>query len=151
MNPLKATKPEEQSDAIILSFEERWEQSLVGNKISCVFRKRAPTKNDIKWMYVYVGSPRKAIIGKYEIKEIELLNVDAAVDLAVLGGLTKSELLDYAEDYSQIYLFSVQEFMKADKYADLDILKGKYKFTPPQSYLILSDFGKNELNKTMFA
>jgi len=142
---LKARSVEEQSNAILVSFDAKWDQVLKSGGVEYIFRKRGPTSKNINWMYVYIGSPEKSLIGRLPILQLDLMTTDTASNLASRGELSRRELEEYAGNYASLFVYHVgtlEPFQTPMAYKDL---KQKYEFNPPQSFLYVSKAGQNEL------
>ena len=143
---LKAIEKDDSSDSIVVSFNAKWAPIFPKNSISCVFRKRGPKHSEMKWIYVYVGIPVKALLGRLPILQLRHLSVEESISMANAGALDSHELRKYASDYASLYVFDVGDFQPALKHIELEKLKNDHFFTPPQSFLILSIDGKKSLD-----
>jgi predicted transcriptional regulator len=144
---LKAQDNNDASDAILVSFDAKWAKPLVGGSVSQVFRKRGPKSTSPNWVYVYAGTPIKAIVGRLPVIQLRQLTIKEALTLAHDGGLRRNELAEYAAGYESLCIFTVGKFQSSSREIALSELKKDYNFNPPQSFLILSMQGKKVLDK----
>ena len=98
------------------------------------------------WVYVYAGTPIKAVIGRLPVIHLRQLTIKESLALANEGALERSELAEYAGEYGLLFVFTVGNFQSASTEVTFSELKEKYGFAPPQSFLILSTQGKNALD-----
>ena len=144
---LKASKHEDESEGIVISFHSKWLPLLSGGEINCVFRKRGPRRATPRWIYVYVSTPTKAIVGRLPIKKIEEKLVEDCINQSSAGAIGRDELAKYAEGYNKLFVFTVGIYQLAKTEADFDHLSTRFGFYPPQSFLFLSTKGKKQLDK----
>lgn len=86
-------------------------------------------------MYIYVGSPHSEIIGRAEIKSIQLLDYDHAVTLSESAHLTKEELIAYFGSYRMIGCYTIGKIELAKLPLSLAKLHEQSGFHPPQSFV----------------
>ena len=144
---LKATIHDEISDGIIISFYSKWEPLLASGAVHCVFRKRGPRKMIPRWIYVYAGIPIKAIVGRLLVEKIEVLSIEESMRHLTKGAITEEEFSRYAAGYKELFVFTVANYQAAKKAADLENLKNRYGYSPPQSFLVLSKEGKRRIDE----
>jgi len=144
---LKATNKEEVSDGIIISFHGKWLTTLSSGAVGCVFRKRGPQHMIPHWIYVYVGTPMKAIAGRLPVKKVEVVSVKECIRLASEGAIGRDELAKYANGYKELFVFWVGNYQLANHGVDFAYLNSRHGFTPPQSFLLLSEQGKRRLDE----
>lgn len=135
---LKANSSKDTSNAIVVSFASRWQSALAAREVHLFFRKRGPRAVTPEWVYVYVGAPASALIGRFRLRQHVQLDAHRALELAGEGGLTPEELLNYLGGSSHVDAFFVDELELAPRACPLAKLKEQYKFDPPQSFLFLS-------------
>jgi predicted transcriptional regulator len=143
---LKSQDNNDASDAILVSFDAKWVKPLNDGSVSQVFRKRGPKSTSPSWVYVYAGTPIKAVIGRLPVIHLRQLTIKESLALANEGALERSELAEYAGEYSSLFVFTVGKFQSASTEVTFPELKEKYGFAPPQSFLILSTQRKNALD-----
>lgn len=149
MVTLKITNDDDASSSILIPFDPKWEALLRNTNISVIFRKRAPTTFPVNTLYVYITSPASRIAGRVAVESLDMVPVHEAVKLASKGGLTREELLKYADAYDKLAVYSVGAFEAAGTPLALTTLKANYAFSPPQSILRLSTSGKSELDAAL--
>lgn len=143
---LKSQNNNDASDSILVSFDAKWAEPLAEDSVSQVFRKRGPKSTSPNWVYVYAGTPIKAIIGRLPVMRLKQLTIKESLALADEGALKIKELQEYAGEYSSLFVFTVGKFQPAFRPAPYSKLKEDYGFAPPQSFLILSKEGKIALD-----
>ncbi len=143
---VKASGRDDASDAIVVSFESRWIEALSRQKVKVVFRKRGPKHTTPIWMYVYIGAPESSIIGRARIKHCEQQGIDAALRKCKDGHISESDLRQYAGRYSELFVFTIGPVELWRNPLNLATLR-ELRFTPPQSFLVLSKEGKKRLDK----
>jgi len=147
---LKAKGINDSSKGIVVSFHSKWQQILQEGKLRYVFRKRGPARMIPQWIYVYCGTPVKALIGRLPVKSLKRITVSECLKLAEYGAISENDLSNYAKDYNTLFVFEVGQYISARKAASLDQLNADYGFLPPQSFLILSEEGVDAVDKHLF-
>ncbi|HOO93761.1 MAG TPA: hypothetical protein PKX94_09840 [Opitutales bacterium] len=99
------------------------------------------------WIYVYVGTPTKAIIGRLPIQKMEFLPLNECIRHSAKGAITKDDLSKYASGYAELFVFTVAEYQAAKTAVELEYLKERYAYSPPQNFLVLSKQGKQALDE----
>lgn len=143
---LKAVNKEDISDGIIISFHSKWQSLLMSSSVNCIFRKRGPRQMIPRWIYVYVATPIKALTGRLPVKKVEIIPIKECVNYTSKGAITEEQLVQYANDYKELFVFHVGKYQSAVRNADFAFLSSHYKFSPPQSFLLLSKQGKRIIN-----
>ena len=140
-------KGNDMSDGIVVSFHSKWLPILSRGAIKYVFRKRGPQNMNPKWMYVYVGSPTKAVVGRLPVTHVDTRTLRDCVGQASGGAITADELNKYADGYERLFVFTVGHYQAAARPASLAALSSKHRFVPPQSFLVLSIPGARVLDE----
>lgn len=143
---LKSQNNNDASDSILVSFDAKWAEPLNEGSVSQVFRKRGPKSTSPNWVYVYAGTPIKAVIGRLPVMQLRQITIKESLALADEGALKRKELQEYAGEYSSLFVFTVGKFQPASSPTPFSKLKEDYGFAPPQSFLILSEEGKIALD-----
>ena len=146
MNELKMTGADDASDSIVLSFAGKWEKRLRSDKVKCVFRKRAPRKFTPKWIYVYLASPRSAIIGRCELISLDRISTPKALAMVDEGSISEQELRAYAFGYETLYVYRIKPVQCFEKTLSWSTLNADYGFSAPQSFFVLSENGKTTVD-----
>lgn len=129
---------------ILVSFHCDSAAHWVDDPPSVVFRHRVPvTAPEV--MYIYVGAPRKEIIGKCVIRSVERITIGKALKLAAKGRITKDALSEYIGDKKEVGLYHVNNIVIFNAPLSLESLRKKGRFFAPQSFLFLSDEGVAEI------
>ena len=144
---VKANSPEEVSDAILVSFDAHWETVLANEPVKAFIRKRLPQNIQPRFVYVYCGAPHSRISAKAEVKSLGEITLKEAIAKAAELKLTKQEILDYCVGRDKIGICHLGRILKAKNPLDLAALRSCLTFHPPQSFLILSKFGKATIDK----
>lgn len=140
--PAKATKPEEQSDAIVVSFGSEWHEHLTASRFSVVIRKRIPKSAGFKWLYFHVNNPVSAICARAPIEKIFSAKPKAVVALAKKINLTPAEISAYIGNDTSMGCYQLGAIQIAPKPATSATLSERLAYFPPQSFFILSSKAK---------
>lgn len=146
MVQLKANSPKDSTNAIVISFDSKWKNAILDSSFSVVFRKRGPKSPALDWIYFYVSAPYSGIIGRGKIDKYESMPLNNALGLCRKAGLTTTELQEYAEGYDSLAVFTLATIEPATKPMYLNQLTTNFAFKPPQSFVIMSVDGKEELD-----
>ena len=146
--PAKATLPEEQSDAIVVSFGPEWHEHLLAKRFSLVIRKRIPKSVSYKWLYLHVNSPVSAICARAPITKIFSATKREAVAMAKKINLTPAEITSYIGNGSTIGCYELGSFQFVINPITAPKLAARMVYPPPQSFFIISKAAK-EIIDTM--
>jgi len=146
MNELKMSGPRDASEAIVMSFEAQWAEPIKQQKVHCVFRKRAPRHLTPRLMYIYIGSPLSAIIGRCLIVSIELRKSAHAFALAGQGHISLEKLKQYAAHYDSLAVYTIKPIELCKSPLLYPLLRTTFSFSPPQTFFVLSRRGQAELD-----
>ena len=78
---LRATSEDTRSESILVSFSAKWRRAIEAGTIRAVIRKRVPSSTNPAIMYLYVGSPEKAIVARASISRVVQIPVSEAICL----------------------------------------------------------------------
>ncbi|MEI6076358.1 MAG: hypothetical protein WCS94_12325 [Verrucomicrobiota bacterium] len=140
--PAKATRPEEQSDAIVVSFGSEWHEHLIAKRFGVVIRKRVPKSADFKWLYFHINNPVSAICARAPIEKIFSAKTKEVVALAKKINLTPAEILAYIGNDTSMGCYQLGVIQIATKPATSAALSEQLAYFPPQSFLIISTEAK---------
>ena len=140
--PAKATTPEEQSDAIVVSFGPEWHEHLNANSFSVVIRKRVPKSATFKWLYFHINSPVSAICARAPIEKVFSSSLKETVALAKKIKLTPAEITSYFGNASTIGCYALGNFEFSTKPVTAESLAARLAYHPPQSFFIVSSKAK---------
>ena len=146
MNKLKMTTVADSSNSLVVSFVPKWLEPLLNNTVSVVFRKRGPRNIVPECMYIYIGWPKSSLIGRARIHKLEWMPSQDALTLAPKGQISSDELCRYAAGYESLAVFSIGAFEAAANRLTLGVLSSRFGFSPPQSFLVLSNQGQRQLD-----
>lgn len=149
MAQLKAAKPQEATNSILIPFQAKWKEPILESRISVVFRKRGPKSRELNWIYCYVKAPESAILARCKISRYETLPLNKATTLCEFAGLTEVELRQYAAGYDSLAVFRLATIQPARRPVSLKELAADFHFKPVQGFLILSKDGKTQLDKAL--
>ena len=130
------------SDAIVVSFHSQWKQALVDGELSAVIRRRVPKAQRPSWLYAYINSPVSQVACRAKIARIKHISLEEALRLTADLELTGPEIEAYFAKYETIGLYLLGEIQTARSPVSLIELRGAGNFSPPQSFLYLSDLGR---------
>lgn len=149
MFTLKMTKEEDASSSILVPFDQKWEKPMQGHQIKVFFRKRGPRAFTPDYVFVYIAAPASKLIGRAEVESFSFMRLDKAAKLAIDGGLTETELRYYASSYSELAVFQLKRFERAESPITFADMASAYNFHPPQSFVRLSESGKSQLETAL--
>lgn len=146
MPEAKALTLEQRSNAIIVSFDSKWLKPFRKSEFSVVIRKRAPRDRTFEWLYAHIKSPVGAICGRARINDIGTMKADEAVEISMNISLSKKEIMDYISGESSIGFYEIGKFEIAENPAHTKNINEYIKYSPPQSFTILSKFAKRTID-----
>ena len=138
----KATRPEEQSEAIVVSFGAEWQEHLLAKDFSVVIRKRVPKAATFKWLYFHINAPVSAICARAPIVKISTETTTHALALAKKINLSPTEISSYIGTDTTIGCYTLGSFQFAPKPISISDLSARMVYHPPQSFFILSKEAK---------
>lgn len=140
--PAKATTPDEQSDAIVVSFGSEWHEHLLAKRFSVVIRKRVPKSASFKWLYLHANAPVSAICARAAIVKTFSATTKEVIALKKKINLTPSEITSYIGNDTTIGCYELASFQFAIKPISISDLALRMIYHPPQSFFILSKAAK---------
>lgn len=138
-NWFKAKSPTERSGDILVSFDSKWRHLLKGRTIEYVVRRRYPKSFSPRRMYLYVGSPHSELIGFANVNELRTITLKEGLQILGKTSLTKRELDSYFGGYEEIGCYTVSPTTLFKQPLSLDVLRTRSGFSPPQSFVALSE------------
>lgn len=129
-----------------MSFASKWLVPLLSNEVSVVFRKRRPCNITPEWLYIYIGAPTSALIGRARIYSLTSLPSAEALLLATEGKIDIDELAAYAMGYDSLAIFRIGTLETPRSRLKLSDLFAQFGFSPPQSFFVLSKSGHINLD-----
>ncbi len=139
--------PEDESNAILLTFDSKWRAPLVTGNIRVVFRKMGPKAFVPDLMYAYVASPDSAIVARMPITSCTAMSLKDAVQLADEGCISPEELIQYAHTWQELIVMHVGAVAVAMEPISYDYLAKEYNYWPSSTFIPLSGNGKKVLDK----
>ena len=139
-------KPEDISQAVILSFGREWSTPIDERGFSVVFRKRWPSQRDPKIIYAYLGSPVCQIAARMPIAKWSSEPIESALDYAKRGMLSPNDLIKYVGNLDRVFVIKIKEIELAPDPISLQRLSSEYGFFPSPSAVSLSVQGERVLS-----
>lgn len=143
----KALTLDERSNAIIVSFDSKWHQPFLNSEFSVVIRKRVPRDRTFEWIYAHIKSPIGAICGRARIKSIGTMGADQALSLYKSINLSKDEIAEYISGEDSIGFYAIDQYEIAINPANTELINDYLKYSPPQSFTILSTVAKKTIDE----
>ena len=131
---------------ILVSFHAKWLEAFRSNPPEVVFRHRVPSRAP-EHMYIYIGSPVKALIGTCEIVSVNNVSGSEAMALCAAARIEKQELEEYIAERDSVSLYRLCNAQVFNKPITLDTLRSCGRFYPPQSFFFLSQEGVAEVDR----
>ena len=138
----KALETADRSPAVLVSFDARWQDLILGKAISAILRKRVPKDADVRWIYFYINAPHSVIPARAIIKRVRDMPTTEALSRAKDLSLSKDEITSYLSGQRKIGAYELGRIEKAKRCLSLEWLRKKMVFFPPQSFLFLSKQAK---------
>jgi predicted transcriptional regulator len=133
--------PSDQADAVILTFNHRWEQTLLEKKLDIVFRKQGPSDFIPKLIYAYVSAPRSAIVCRMQIVAYDEMPIAKAVTFADRGCIDVPELKSYAGIDGKLIVMKLGVILAAKSPITFEYLSRNYNYWPSSTFIPLSKSG----------
>ncbi len=142
--------PHRKADAkgLILSFWAEWEQKLIDNEIAVVFRKNTAVVPTPSYLYAYLNRPVQKIVGRAPVSEVTKNNVGECLAFGPRSGYSSEDIKTYA-GYRSLYVYHLGKFEKAPKPISVKELASGYGFVPSPQAILLSEEGRQELDKRL--
>jgi predicted transcriptional regulator len=133
MNPPKAR--------LLLSLRPEHAEAIFAGTKTVEFRRVRPRVSEGDWVLVYVTSPRKALVGAFEVAEVV---TDHPASLwrrfAQCGGITQERFDEYYAGATVAYGILVRRVMRLPEALPLQLLRRRLPgFHPPQIYRYLKE------------
>ncbi|NUN65079.1 ASCH domain-containing protein [Pseudanabaena biceps] len=136
----KSIKVSSDGYVLLLSLQPRYAELIFNETKKAELRRIRPRVDRGDFLFIYVCSPEKVLLGSCEVKEVmqsspnnlwKLVNKDS--------GLKKAEFLEYFDGVSTGYAIFVQNVQKFNQPIKLSRLQQEWDgFHPPQSYRYLT-------------
>ena len=138
-NWFKATSPSDRSGDILVSFDAKWRDLLTHQSLGCIVRRRYPKSFSPRRMYIYIGSPHSHLIGFVDVNDLCTITPKEGFQILAKTGLAKGELDAYFRGYERIGCYAVSPLALFKQPLPLDTLRARSGFSPPQSFVALSE------------
>lgn len=140
--PAKALGAGDRSKAVLVSFDARWYDPIVGKTINAVLRKRIPIDANVQWIYFYLNAPHSVIPARAVIRRVRAIRITEALSNTKGLSLSKDEIATYSSGQQKIGVYELGRIEISKKSPSLRWLRSKMLFFPPQSFLFLSKRAK---------
>ena len=142
MNDFHARQPpKDRSDTVVFSFDARWKAPILENQIGVFFRRRVPKSSVPRELFFYISAPISSIIGFAKIGSIAPVTKGQALEHRFKGCISESELAEYMEDRSNVYMISISNLQVFQHSVSFEALSHLGVFHPPQTFCFLSNWG----------
>lgn len=138
LNWFKAENNEDRSGDILVPFDHRWRASFEEDRIRAIFRRRVPASFYPERLYVYITSPDKILLGYCEVQELRKVTLSEAKRYIAQANIDRQELENYFRGYEELGLYLVGSLKRLSPAFSLEELSEETGFTPPQSFVALS-------------
>ena len=145
--PARASTPEEQSDAVIVSFRAHWHQHLLAKDFSVVIRKQAPKYGPFKWLYFHINSPISAICARAHILQIKNPSAQEVLAMCKEINLTPAEISLYLGEDASVGCYMLADLEFPARIVTRKELATTLEYRPPQSFVILSRQAKEIIDE----
>lgn len=136
--PVRPASPDDRSNAVILSFGEKWADPIKRRATTWVIRKRVPLVTKPEFVYFHVNAPVSAIIARGRVGTIERVSANFAAEHHQCLEMTKSDILAYVGNAPTIGLFKFDRIEIAPKPATILELTELLEYFAPQSFSFIS-------------
>jgi predicted transcriptional regulator len=130
--------PENRSNAVILSIDSKWLDSLQFGSLRWIIRKRLPFATKLKLVYFHAKSPVSGIIGRAKILFIERVSSSYLLRNANKLEISAKEILAYLGDAPEVGLMQFEKMETAKDTVGLHKLRERLDYFPPQSFAFIS-------------
>jgi predicted transcriptional regulator len=138
---------EEQSDAIVVSFDAQWHTRLRDKAFSIVLRKRIPQVSTFKWLYFHLNNPLSAIYGRALINRTFAVTKSEAVRLRKAINLSSAEIESYIGKDPTIGCYELGRVELTPRPVPARELSTRLVYHPPQSFFIISKKAKQVIDE----
>jgi predicted transcriptional regulator len=136
----KPMKTSSDGYVLLLSIQPRYAELIFNEKKKVELRKVRPRVNRGDFLFIYVSSPEKVLLGSCEVEAVIQSSPDTLWKLVnKKSGITKAEFHEYFEGVSTGYAILIQNVQKFNQSIELSQLQQEWDgFHPPQSYRYLT-------------
>jgi predicted transcriptional regulator len=138
---------EEQSDAIVVSFDAQWHGPLNEKSFNLVLRKRIPQVSAFKWLYFHVNNPVSAICGRGLINRTFAITRSEAIRSRKALNLSVPEIESYIGKDATIGCYQLGHVELAPRPVSARELCTRIVYHPPQSFFIVSADAKEVIDE----
>lgn len=144
----KALNKEDNSGAILVSFFAGWNGPIINRTLKAVIRKRIPKKQSCNLIYFYLNAPISKLMGRAVVISVGNVPIADVLKMENLLKLNSEEIISYVGENKEIGLFRLKGIEIAKTPLDLKWLRNHMKFSPPQSFLFISNQAKGLIDKS---
>lgn len=146
--PARASGSADRSDAIVVSFDAKWHEAIIAKAFSLVIRKRIPKSYKPKWLYFHVNAPVSAICARAELTSVAYIPTKVVRNLVSDLSLGQAEIDKYCADLEEVGAYRIAGMETAPVKASVAGLRTQLMYTPPQSFMFLSNTAKIIIDTT---
>jgi predicted transcriptional regulator len=140
--PAKATRPQEQSDAIVVSFRADWYAHIQNNDFTVVIRKQIPKMRPFQWLYFHLNKPISGICARAPILQTFRATSNEVLGLAAEIKLTAAEIKNYLWKDATVGCYRLGTIESFRRPLPIKEIANFLKYQPPQNFVILSKQAK---------
>ncbi len=133
--------PTDTSDAMMLTFNAKWQGPLLAGEVEVVFRKQGPRGFVPTLMYTYMAAPISAIVARIPISSYAYVATEKAIELADRGSIDSDELRDYAKGLGSLLVMELGRVAVAKYPITYSYMSEHFNFWPSSTYIPLSATG----------
>ena len=127
--------------SVLISIKQRYVESILSGLKRAEIRRIFPNNPDVSRVYVYVPTPKRHVVGYFDITSIERCSIDQLWKMSGhLSALTKTEFFHYLHSKETGISIHFEDFKTLQYKPSLFDLRKQYpKFHPPQSFMYVSE------------
>ncbi|WNJ79720.1 ASCH domain-containing protein [Cedecea neteri] len=125
---------------IILSIRPKYSELIISQKKTIEIRKKIGRNfNENEWVYIYSSSPKKSIVGKFQIEKIQSFSMNSlSQDLLDSSCLSRDEMYEYVGDKIAFAIF-IKNIEVVNNISLERLRTSLPSFYPPQSFCYASE------------
>lgn len=126
--------------SVLLSIKDKYVQQILKGEKTAEVRRLFSPRRHVSRVYVYVPSPRREVIGYFDIQQIRKLPIDELwAESGKESALSEQEFSQYFSGKKAGFAIHFDKLNLFDDSKSLRQLKAKFsKFHPPQSFIYVS-------------
>jgi hypothetical protein len=143
----QASTDTDRSIGVVVSFDSKWYETIVVREVSLVIRKRIPITRKPDWLYFHVNSPKSAICARAPILSVEPVPVKTVHTFTTELCLDRISIDRYCGVLNEIGTYKLGVIELAPVEATISSIRDHLDYSPPQSFMFMSDHAKEILDK----